>query len=330
VAEGPYENIRLRRSLAAYPESSDPEFLEAVQKGRVFVLWEIPPDNAQQHIWMVADREGQRSTTIFTSLDRLVRFHDRLAEPLKTSTYAMVAGPSMFVLMEQAGVDFVRTDPSFAEEAHISKEEIADVRARLGDVPKLQMRVLPMPEPQSAQSPAQAAPAREPQPRETAPVEQQSQTADSRPPGSRVDTLSSIPLATAVMIPLLERRVDDAWEAVERLVANGQSDEALRAVSLLLWALLDNGARAAGDDPVALLQEGAEAWLQYAELGNGGDVVGIPEIRRLINEPCGLCAHTAVEHDAAWTLWEYGRQTDGACLVETCACDGFESKVSAL
>jgi hypothetical protein len=160
-----------------------------------------------------------------------------------------------------------------------------------------------------------------------APNVQPPQAPNERINGERVDTLSSIPLAMSVMVPLLERRVDDAWEAVEKLVASDQSSEAMRAISLLLWALLDNGARAAGDDPVALLQEGASAWMQYAELGSGREVVDISAIRELVQEPCALCSHTAVQHDAAWTLWEYGRQTDGACLEEVCACHGFESRV---
>ena len=325
MASQPYENVRLRRSLAGYPSSDDPEFLDAIRSGRVYVLWETP-EGAKAHIWLLADRTGGRTSAFFTSVERLRTFHDNLPAPLQTSAYAMIAGPSAFSLLRDAGVDDVRTDPDFPEEAHISKQEVAEVVALLEDSSPLQMRVIPFDVPPSAppqaSKPKPSQPPRSPRGEQPASVPQR-----VAEPDQRVDTLSSVPLAMSVMVPLLERRVDDAWEAVARLVVNGQSDEAIRAVALLLWALLDNGARAAGDDPIALLQEGAQAWMQYAQLGEGKEVVDVTTMRQLVNEPCGLCTHAAVQHDAAWTLWEYGSQTDGVCLEETCACQGFESRV---
>lgn len=317
MADRPYENIRLRQSLATYPPSDDPEFLEAIRKGRLFVYWEIPPDGSPQHVWIIADENSQRTSAVFTSAQRLIEFNEKLPAQLRTTEYAMVAGPSLFVLLERLGLDYVQSDPTYPEEARISAEEIADVRQRMGEVPQLQLRVFPLPEPRMQNVP--------PAERETQP-EQSPESPRTESRKVRVDTLSSVPLATEVMVPLMEKRVDDAWEAVERLVANNQSDEAMRALALLLWSSIDNAAHQSGADSVEVLRQGASAWAQYADLGAGMEIADVQTIRRLVNEPCGLCRHKAVQHDAAWTLWEFGHQTDGNCLVPQCACEGFQSQ----
>jgi hypothetical protein len=317
VADRPYENIRLRQSLATYPPSGDPEFLDAIRKGRLFVYWEIPPDGSQQHVWIIADENSQRTSAIFTSAQRLIEFHGKLPAQLRTTEYAMVAGPSLFVLLERLGLDYVQSDPTYPEEARISSEEIMDVRRSMGEVPQLQLRVFPMPD-----TPAQNA-SRSTRGAETQQRPESPQTSSRK---VRVDTLTSVPLATEVMVPLMEKRVDDAWEAVERLVANNQSDEAMRALALLLWSSIDTAAHSSGADAVEVLRQGASAWAQYADIGKDMEIADVQTIRRLVNEPCGICGHKAVQHDAAWTLWEFGHQTDGNCLVPECACEGFESR----
>ena len=136
----------------------------------------------------------------------------------------------------------------------------------------------------------------------------------------------NVPFVIEMLTPLLYGRSDEAWELLERLKAEGRTDGLIRALSLLLFTLVDRIGREGEGGPMAVLQDGAaywSEWSQWAEEQPDLLEVDVATLRSMSEQLCG-CGHPAHRHGRySWALRDVGIQTDSPCDARLCICEGF-------